>query len=272
MRRILHTEFLGPVFIISTTSAPALAELDDLAARHVARECVAKRTGNVGHCMKTRRKEEWEEDLFRLRLVKVLQGKLNEDLFIYEVVDVGCYRLEDSSLMIETIDHPGTWGYVAVNKRTEKTYRLWSDQDATSEFNRLIVDLGVSATDDSAARGMALLYRQIVSGPYKGNTVYSDLEIKRLAEDSFDGAYLGKDSSQRFSKWWTRFKKTKEISYREETKKTPKGYEVRGKAFEGFALTVPRTKASGHPRVSEWILEISPNGTVQQLPSQLVFE
>src|SRR5260370_28898162 len=177
--------------VMSIASLPALAELDDLAARQVAIQSLESRKGVIGaDCPKTRRKEELEEHLFDIRREKVVQGKLNEEFFVYEVVDVGCYQVEDSSLIIHSIDHPGTFGYVAVNKHTGKSYRLWSDQDAVNEFNRLMGDLGVDVPDRHAALSVALLYRKTVVGPYKGNQVYDNLQLKQLAEESFKAITL----------------------------------------------------------------------------------
>jgi hypothetical protein len=145
---------LGALFAFA--SLPALAELDDLAARHVAIESVTTRTNGIAaDCLKTRRKKNGEEDLFRFRREKVVRGKLSENFFVYEVVDVGCYQVEDSSVVIHTIDQPGPWGYVAVNDRTRKTNRVWSDQDANSEFNRLLGDLGVDVVDENTAKRVA---------------------------------------------------------------------------------------------------------------------
>jgi hypothetical protein len=257
--RIVGT--LALTLFFASASLAALAELDDLAARHAAIESVTTRTNGItADCLKTRRKEEWEEDLFQFRREKVLQGKLNEDFFVYEVVDVGCYQVEGSSVVIHTIDHPGTWGYVAVNNRTGKTYRLWSDQDASGEFNRLLGDLGVDVRNESAAKTVAFFYRQVVLGSYKGNTVDDESEVKKLAEETFNSAFADKDWSKQFSDWWNRFKKAKKISYSDEPRKVAEGYEVTGKSFKGFNLTIPRTKISGQPTVSEWGLIVSPSG------------
>jgi hypothetical protein len=66
-----------------------------------------------------------------------------------------------------------------------------------------------------------------------------------LAEETFTSAYVDKDWSKRYGDWWNRFKKAKKI------------YEVTGKSFKGFRLTVPRTTISGQPTVSEWVLIFS---------------
>ena len=101
------------------------SELEDVAARKAVVESMKSRQTGIGaDCPKTRRKEPMEEQLFSLRSEKVVDGKLNENFLVYEVVEEGCYQVEDSSLVIYTIDHPGTYGYVAVNKLTRATYRL----------------------------------------------------------------------------------------------------------------------------------------------------
>ncbi len=42
-----------------------------------------------------------------------------------------------------------------MNNRTRKTHRLWSDQDANREFNRLLGDLGVDVIDENTAQRVA---------------------------------------------------------------------------------------------------------------------
>jgi len=271
MQRILLT--IGNCGLLLTSLAlSALAELDDSSARQAAIQSIESRKGGIGaDCLKTRRKEELEEDLFDIRSEKVSQGKLNETFFVYEVVDVGCYEAKDSSLVIHMIDHPGTFGYVAVNRQTGKSYRLWSDQDAANQFNRLITDLGVDAANPHRALSVAILYRKTVGGPYEGNRVYSNREVKQLAEESFNSAF-DEDWSKRFSAWWDRFKRAKKISYDEAEKKVPEGLEVTGRAFKGFALTIPRTKTSGQPTISEWRLIVLPDGRINELPSRIIFE
>ena len=261
------------ILLLISLAFPVLAQMDDSSARQAAiRSIKSRRGGIIADCPKTRRKEELEEDLFQIRKEKVLEGKLNDkDFFLYEVVDVGCYQIEDSSLVIHTIDHPGTFGYVAVNNHSGKSYRLWSDQDAANEFNHLVADLGVEVTDSRTALSVAHLYRQTVAGPYKGNQVYDDLQVKQLAEESFNNAF-NEDRPKRFNAWWDRFKRAKKLSYIELEEKVSEGFEVTGKAFEGFGLTIPRTTISGHPCVREWRLIVLPDGRVKELPSRIIFE
>jgi hypothetical protein len=202
----------------------------------------------------------------------VRDGKLNEEFFMYEVVDIGCYQVEGDSLVVHSIDHPGTYGYVAVNKVTGKTYRLWSDPDAGREFNRLIADLGVEISEENEARSLATLYREMVLGPYKGNVVYDNFQVKQLAEESFYKAYIGVDWSKRFGGWWRRFQASKAIDFGVLARRVPKGWTVTGKSFEGFGLTIPRTQISGRPVVREWTVLISPKGGVAELTPRVLFE
>jgi hypothetical protein len=248
-------------------------DLDDVSARHAAVASIKSRPGGIAtDCPKTRRKEQLEDNLFDIRREMVLDGKLNESVFIYEVVDVGCYSVEDSSLLIHTIDHPGTFGYVAVDKVNGKTYRLWSDPDATQAFNQLVSDLGVAVHNDNAALRLAGLYRQVVTGPYEGNAIYDNFQLKQLSEQSFYRAFRETGWSKRFSEWWTRFQASKTVNFEPLVRKVPDGWVITGKSFEGFRLTIPRTTVSGHPAVLEWSIRISPSGQVVELPSRVVFE
>jgi hypothetical protein len=249
------------------------SDLDDVAARKAAVATVKSRQTGIGaDCPKTRRKEQMEEDLFSLRSAMILDGKLNEDFFVYEVVEVGCYQVEGSSLVIHTIDHPGTFGYVAVNKLTGATYRLWSDPDANKDFNRLIADLGVKVGEENGAISLAVLYRQMVAGPYEGNAVYDNFQLKQLAEQSFYKAFRDANWSKRFNEWWGRFQAVKTLLFDEVARKVPEGWVVTGKSFEGFRLTIPRTEVSGRPAVVQWSIRVSPSGQALEMPSRVAFQ
>jgi hypothetical protein len=78
--------------------------------------------------------------------------------------------------------------------------------------------------------------------------------------------------SRRFSDWWGRFKRAKKLSWDEAEKKVPEGLDATRKAVEGFALTIPRTKFSGHPTIRERRLIVLPDGRIKELPSGIVFE
>jgi hypothetical protein len=249
------------------------SDLDDAAAREAAIAKVKSRhSWASADCLKTRRKEQLEEDLFGVRREMVLDGRLNESFFVYEVVDVGCFQVEDSLLVVDSIDHPGTFGYVAVNKITGMTYRLWSDQDASKDFNRLLGDLGVAVDEENGAKALAHLYRLMVTGPYEGNVVYDSFQVKQLAEQSFYRAFRDENWSKRFNAWFSRFKASHTVIFDEVARKVPEGWVVTGKSFVGFQLTIPRTKVSGQPTVAEWSIRISPSGQVLENPSRVVFQ
>jgi hypothetical protein len=248
-------------------------DLDDSEARKAAIASInSRQTGIAPDCLKTRRKEQLEEALFDLRREMVIDGKLNETYFVYEVVDVGCYTVEDSSLVIHTIDHPGTFGYVAVDKVSGKTYRLWADVDARSEFNRLMSDLGVNVTDGNDAIQVANLYRELALGPAEGNSVSDSFQLRQSAEKSFHNAYRHADWARRFDQWWRRFQSARIIEFGNSSRKVPEGWIVMGKSFEGFKLTIPRTEISGRASVLQWSLRISPDGRVAEIPSRVLFQ
>ena len=102
-------------------------------------------------------------------------------------------------------------------------------------------------------------------------TLLRNFEVKQLAEKSFNSAF-NEDWSKRFNAWWDRFKRSKKISYDEVEKKGAEGYEVTGKSFAGFSLTIPRSKISGHPAIREWRLAVFPDGKVKELPPRTIFE
>ncbi|HWR37481.1 MAG TPA: hypothetical protein VN622_16585 [Clostridia bacterium] len=260
------------IFAVLDSGSAYPSQLDDVAARDAAVASIKSRPGGIAaDCPKTRRKEQLEDDLFALRREMVLDGKLNESLFIYEVVGVGCYSVEDSALVIHTIDHPGTFGYVAVDKINGKTYRLWSDPDALKAFNQLVSDLGIAVHDENAALRLAGLYRQAVTGPYEGNAIHDTFQLKQLSEQSFYRAFPEAGWSRRFSEWWTRFQGSKRVNFERSARKVPDGWIITGKSFEGFRLTIPRTTVAGCPTVLEWSIRVSPSGQVVELPSRVVF-
>ena len=271
MIRRISFAFWGLALLMASPSSGA--DPDDLAARTAAIASIkARQTGITPDCPKTRRKEHLEEALFNLRSEMVVDGRLNESHFVYEVVDIGCYTIEDSSLVIHTIDHPGTFGYVVVDRISGGTYRLWTDVDAHSEFNRLIRDLGVSATESSDAIQVADLYREVVLGPFEGNMVSDSFQVRQLAEMSFHKAYGDSDWVRKFEQWWRRVQSARITNFDRESRRMPEGWIVTGMAFEGFRLTVPRTKISGRASLVRWSLRISPNGQVAVLPSRVLFQ
>jgi hypothetical protein len=249
------------------------ADLDDAGARAAAELAVKSDGSGVGtQCLKTRRREEFEESLFNLRRQMVRDGKLNEELYIYEVVDIGCYQVKGDSLMAQVIDHPGTFGYVAVNRVTGKTYRLWSAPDARKDFNRLIADLDVHIRGQNEAMSVATVYREMALGPREGNVVYGSFQMKQLAEQSFYEAYIHVNWSKRFGTWWRRFQTSKPIDFDVVARRTPKGWIVTGRSFEGFGLTIPRSRISGRPVVAEWSALVSAQGEVVELTPRILFE
>ena len=112
----------------------------------------------------------------------------------------------------------------------------------------------------------------MVSGPYEGNAVYDDFQLKQLAEQSFYKAFRGANWSKRFSEWWSRFQTMKPLRFDEVAHKVPEGWVVTGKSFEGFKLTIPRTEVSGRPAVVEWSVRVSPSGQVLEMSPRVIFQ
>jgi hypothetical protein len=200
-----------------------------------------------------------EDDLFGLRREMVIDGRLNESFFVFEVVEQGCFAVDGTSLIIHAIDHPGPFGYVAVNKIAGATYRLRPDQAAITEFNRLIRDVGIDLDREYAAVRLAALCLYLVKGP-AGGRAFSSFQLKQLAERSFYRAFPDRDWSKPFQKWWSRFQKTKELDYDMTARRVEDGWLVTGKSFQGYVLTIPRAVVSGIPAVVRRTIHLSSTG------------
>lgn len=182
-----------------------------------------------------------------------------------------CYEVEGNSLFVQSESHPGSYGYVVVNTQNEGTYRLWSGDNAGSEFNRLMLDAGAKTTVAWEARNIAMLYQILVWGPSDGVPLHSEFDLLQSAQKTFYAAY-SREWNNRFQVWWSRFKKGHKPNFDIWSHASNEGWIVGATTFKGFRLTVPRTKISGVPTVEERSLLITKNGQVTELPSRVLFK
>lgn len=67
--------------------------------------------------------------------------------------------------------------------------------------------------------------------------------------------------------------KTPQLKLETNYEPTGEGIKVRGYAFDGFELTVPRSDPppKGTPKLYQWTLLVKPDGTIERLPSKVVY-
>jgi hypothetical protein len=103
-------------------------------------------------------------------------------------------------------------------------------------------------------------------------------QLRDAVQQNFHSAYSPYERDniweRKFEHWWRRFLSHKsELKLETTYEQTTEGTTVRGYAFNGFGLTIPRSDPppKGTPTLSQWSLLIKSDGTVERLPSKVVY-
>jgi hypothetical protein len=102
--------------------------------------------------------------------------------------------------------------------------------------------------------------------------------LRDLVQQNLSSAYSPYERDnrweQKFESWWRHFRSTVSRLELETTyEPTSGGTKVRGYAFEGFQLTIPRSDPppKGKPTLVQWALLVKSDGTVQRLPTRVIY-
>ncbi len=132
--------------------------------------------------------------------------------------------------------------------------------------------------DSSKPTLFIALYCDLVWGEYSGNEILDLRQLRDVVQQSFQSAYspLENDNvwERKFKRWWKQFRSsTPQLKLETTYEPTIEGAKVRGYAFSGYQLTIPWTgpPTKGAPRVFQWALLVKPDGTVEQLPSKIIY-
>ncbi len=233
-------------------------------------------------CVRATRKENFEDAAFDLRADKIKNGKLNQSIYFYEVDNSFCYKIVEEkgkpTLQTTIVMHEGSFGYVAVDRLNGKTYWFRPSLHDAEALREFLHDLGVCISEVYDAQSAASLYIQLVRGPYGGNDIYDETQLRRLVEDNFASAYspygVDRKWEPKFKNWWAEFRaKTPKLEFGTTSERVSEGVLVHGLAFEGFRLTVPRMDPppKGTPTVKRWTLVVKPDGSVEEREPKVIY-
>ena len=159
---------------------------------------------------------------------------------------------------------------IAVAPVGREVYELYDFQksnvssDSSQEFNRLMSTLELSISEPSVA-GFARLYLGSCDAGGVGQIIY-DEDGLRSAVENYYFASLGSDvwrTLSAYTWWWPGFQKTS--SSLQPTVK------LNATGFYDISLKELVTPDGKHPELHQWDLEISPEGKVKVLATQLIF-
>ena len=159
---------------------------------------------------------------------------------------------------------------IAVAPVSQEVYELYDFQksnvssNSSQEFNRLMSTLELSISEPSVA-GFARLYLGSCDAGGVGQIIY-DEDGLRSAVENYYFASLGSDvwrTLSAYTWWWPGFQKTS--SSLQPTVK------LNANGFYDISLKELVTPDGKHPELHQWDLEISREGKVRVLATQLIF-
>ena len=168
------------------------------------------------------------------------------------------------------------YGMVAVDRSTAKSYWFTGEKkaDIFKEFAR---DEQIYP-DSSKPVLFILLYRNLVWGDSNDSEITSLAQLRDAVQQNFRSAYspYERDNAwqKKFERWWRRFlSRMPHLELDTAYEPTKDGTVVRGYAFSGFGLTIPRTDPppKGTATLSQWALLVKGDGTVERMPSKVVY-
>ncbi len=252
--------------------------LTDDQARDVAGAAV--HSSHPEPCYSTYRDEQLESFVFSLRRNPIVGDHLNNSVYFYRVAsDVCDYVVEKDGkhlLMTQASSDCCEYGMVAVDRITSRSY--WFAGEKRADIFKDFVREEQIRPDLSTPTLFTALYRQLVWGRSESNEIRGLWQLRDLVQQNFQSAYspYERDNTwqKKFDRWWRRFQSSMAQSKLDTTyEPTSNGTVVRGYAFDGFALTIPETgpPPKGTPSLFQWALLIKPDGTVERLPSKVIY-
>lgn len=272
----LWTAFL--LFGFQGAGGQAQSGLTDEQARDVASAAV--HTVYPEPCYSTYRKEGLESLVASLRRSRIVGGRLNNSIYLYSVVSDSCDYIEKKdgkpAIVSQVSMDCCEYGIVAVDRATSKSYWFAGEkkEDIFREFVR-----GEQIDPDLPEPSLFIaLYRNLVLGESGDNEIESQEQLRDAVQRNFQSAYspYERDNSwqRKFERWWRQFQSTmSQLELKTTFESTTEGTKVRGYAFNGFKLTIPRSDPppKGTPKLFQWTLLVKADGTVERLPSKTIY-
>ena len=159
---------------------------------------------------------------------------------------------------------------IAVAPVTREIYELYDFQkskipsDSSQEFNRLMSNLEISISEPSVA-SFARLYLGSCDAGGVGQIIFDEDGLRSAVENYYFES-LGDDvwrTLKAYAWWWPGFQKTS--SSLQPTVK------LNANGFYDISLKELVTREGKHPELHQWDLEISREGKVRALATQLIF-
>jgi len=272
---VLATAFL---FALQAASGQGTPWMTDQQARDVATAAI--HSVYPEPCYSTYRNERLENVVVSLRRNPIVGNHLNNSVFFYHVASDACdYVVEKDGKPVRmsqvTMDCC-EYGIIAVDRASAKSYWFTKDKkaDIFKEFTR---DEQIQP-DSSEPILFTTLYRELVWGESGDNEITGLWQLRDLVKQNFQSAYspYQRDNvwEQKFERWWRRCQShTSQLKLETTYERTSEGTTVRGYAFNGFELTIPRSDPppKGKPKLFQWALLVKSDGTVERLPSRVIY-
>jgi hypothetical protein len=261
-----------------TLAGQATPWLTDEQAREVAEAAI--HSVYPRPCYSTYRSERLEGFVVSLRRNPLVDNRINNSVYFYNVASDSCdYVVERNGkpvLMSQVSMDCCEYGIVAVDRVVRKSYWFTGEKraDIFREFAR---DEQIYPHFPKPILFIAL-YRELVWGGSTGNEVRSLGQLRGLVQQNFQSAYSPYERDnvwqRSFERWWKHFRSSMPKLDLETTyEPTNDGTKVRGYAFNGFELTIPRSDPppKGTPNLFQWSLLVKSDGTVERLPSKVIY-
>jgi hypothetical protein len=263
---------------LQVAAGQAIPWLSDEQARDVAGAAVHSLYPEP--CYSTYRDERLENFVVSLRSNPIVGNHLNNSVYFYRVASDGCdYVVEKDGkpvLMSLVSMDCCEFGNVAIDRATAKSYWFTGEKKADT-FEEFAHDEQIRPDLPKPILFIAL-YRELVWGESSGNELRSLGQLRDVVQENFQSAYspYGRDNvwQRKFERWWRQFlSRMSQLKLDTTYEPTSEGTTVRGYAFNGFELTIPRSDPppKGTPKLLQWVLLVKPGGTVERLPSKVIY-
>ena len=232
-------------------------------------------------CYSTYRNERLESWLLSVRKDRLVGNHLNNSVYFYRVASDVCeYVVEEDGkhvLMSQSTMDCCDYGLVAVDRATTKSYWFSGKKNAADVFKEFVHDEQLQP-DSSKPILFTALYIDLVWGEGGNKEIESLGQLRDLVQSNFHSAYSPYQRDNKwqgkFDIWWRQFRsRMPQVKLETTYESATSGTIVRGHGFSGFELTMPRSgpPTKGMPKLFQWSLLVKPDGTVEELPSKVLY-
>ena len=197
-------------------------------------------------CYSTYRDEHLESFVPSIQNFPVVGSELKKSVYFYNVASDSCeYVTQEGGkpvVHLQTTMDCCEYGIVAVDRGTRKSY--WFSGTKKPEIFAEFVHDEQLRPDSPKPVLFAALYQELAWG---GQDELSSLaQLRDLVQQNFRSAYSPYERDDRqerkFDSWWHRFRaRASQLKLETTYEATAIGTVVRGYAFNGFQLTIPRS-------------------------------